>query len=480
MAKKTAAQIRRLEQRAAKRGEEYHYTPPEPESDASEEENENDKDVPQDEKGETTATTNEEEDPQTTKRLEVARKLTEELQEIEENLEVKSKDRRSAKRKAEVIATEDAGMPASELLEWYEANKTTTTTNSSNDKNSVDNPNAPKLKAAAVKLQKELETIEGNEEMKAKDRRSAKRKAEAIASEEAGMSVLELSEWYEKYQKSKPKSKQQQKQENRNKHDPYITFIGQLSYDTTREQLFEHIVTQLKDDHKVLPKDVKIRILSDPKTKKSKGTAFVEVEDPELLYGLLKLHKTHLNGRRINVERSAGGKKNSEARKTKLAQYKKEQDEYFGEVVDSILSEYRKTGELREDELDGGVVALCKRHAGPIVRAAVAKYIEGGGRDMDNPSAYLTFLLTKFAEEGIYEEDENSKPHKPRDAHKSAHKDKRKGPAPSKEESAVKRLKQSSGFAQSGVDMSSSTVGSKGDLSKIFPSAKRGRGRGYM
>lgn len=473
MAKKTAAQIRRLEQRAAKRGEEYHYTPPEPDTDASEEENDDDTNVSQ---KEDPTTTTKEESPQTTKRLEVARKLTKELQDIEENLEVKSKDRRSAKRKAEVIAAEDAGMPASELLEWYEANNTAT----NNDKNSVENPNAPKLKAAAVKLQKELETIEGNEEMKAKDRRSAKRKAEAIASEEAGMPVLELSEWYEKYQKSKPKSKQQQKQENRNKHDPYITFIGQLSYDTTREQLFEHIVTQLKDDHKVLPKDVKIRILSDPKTKKSKGTAFVEVEDPELLYGLLKLHKTHLNGRRINVERSAGGKKNSEARKTKLAQYKKEQDEYFGEQVDGILSEYKKTGELREDELDGGVVALCKRHAGPIVRAAVAKYIEGGGRDMDNPSAYLTFLLTKFAEEGIYEEDENSKPHKPRDAHKSAQKDKRKGPAPSKEESAVKRLKQSSGFAQSGVDMSSSTVGSKGDFSKIFPSAKRGRGRGYM
>ena len=73
--------------------------------------------------------------------------------------------------------------------------------------------------------------------------------------------------------------------------------------------------------------------------------------------------------------------------------------------MESILGEYKETGELREDELDDGVVALCKRHSGPVVRAAVAKYIEGSGRDMDNPSAYLTYLITKFSREGVYDDD---------------------------------------------------------------------------
>ena len=131
--------------------------------------------------------------------------------------------------------------------------------------------------------------------------------------------------------------------------------------------------------------------------------AFCQVDTPELLYALLKLHQTHLNGRRINIERSSGGGK--EKRKEKVTQFRKQQEDYFGQVVDSIFGEYRATGELREDELDAGVLALAKRHAGPIVRAAVAKYIEGGGREMDNPSAYLTYLLTKFAEEGLYDEE---------------------------------------------------------------------------
>jgi len=36
-----------------------------------------------------------------------------------------------------------------------------------------------------------------------------------------------------------------------------------------------------------------------------------------------------------------------------------------------------------QDEDD---ILLCKHHAGPVVHAAVAEYIEKGGRDMNNPS----------------------------------------------------------------------------------------------
>jgi hypothetical protein len=142
---------------------------------------------------------------------------------------------------------------------------------------------------------------------------------------------------------------------------------------------------------------------------------------------ILKLHQTFLKGRRINIERSTGGKRNNESRKLKINQFRKEQKEYFDEVVDNILNEYKKTGELREDELDAGVVALCKRHAGPIVRAAVSKHIEGSGRDMDNPSAYLSFLITKFAVEDLYEEKEGEKREKHNQKPKRKHDEKRGG-----------------------------------------------------
>ena len=49
-----------------------------------------------------------------------------------------------------------------------------------------------KLRAAAVKLKKELAVIQNNDQLKAKERRSQKRKAEAIAAEEAGCSAEEI------------------------------------------------------------------------------------------------------------------------------------------------------------------------------------------------------------------------------------------------------------------------------------------------
>mmetsp|Transcript_68982 Transcript_68982/g.140281 ORF Transcript_68982/g.140281 Transcript_68982/m.140281 type:complete len:228 (+) Transcript_68982:1-684(+) len=219
----------------------------------------------------------------------------------------------------------------------------------------------------------------------------------------------------------------------------------------------------------------------------ARGMAFVEVDDPEFLYALLKLHQTYLKGRRINIERSAGGKKHSETRKSKLENYRKEQSAYFAEVVENILAEYKKTGELREDELDEGVITVCKRHAGPVVQAAVAEYIEKGGKDMNNPSAYLTFLVTKFAIEGIHDVEDTGKTKK-----NSNSNGKRKESSGTTEDQNDKRTKQWKGnseFEKSGVNMSfskqgggfpKSKIGDSKDLSKIFPSSQRGRGRGYM
>ena len=108
----------------------------------------------------------------------------------------------------------------------------------------------------------------------------------------------------------------------------------------------------------------------------------------------------------------------------------------------------------------------------------MAKYIEGSGRDMDNPSAYLTFLVTKFAKEGVYEEKEDGSN---QNKHNQGPRKKRPNNDRSNNNSgggggAAKRLKSSSEFAKAGIDMSNSEGSSK--ISQIFPSARRGRG--YM
>lgn len=480
MGKKSAAQLRRLEKRAAARGEKY--IPPPVEIPISNDEKRNESIEKQDSNTNASNSNNATDGKRKNELKKIAIRLQKELKEIEANTDLVSKDRRSAKRKAEAIAAEHSGMTTAELTAWFETNGSDPT-----DEPVIDDETKRRLDAAR-KLTRQLKTIDEDQDLKSKDRRSAKRKAEAISFEETGMASDELLEWYEK-NKNVDSDKRGKSKGTQRRRDPLIAFFGQLSYETTTDDIMEHICSSLSEDYPAskISKMTKIRLLTDSKTKRSRGMAFVEVDDPEFLYALLKLHQTYLKGRRINVERSAGGGKHSDARKSKLEHYRKEQSAYFAEIVENILAEYKKTGELREDELDEGVVTVCKRHAGPVVQAAVAEYIEKGGRDMNNPSAYLTFLVTKFAKEGIHDVEETGKTKK-----NSKSNGKRKQPYGSEDDKTYKRSKDWHGKSElekSGVDMSTSQPrddaataknAEKKSLSKIFPSSQRGRGRGYM
>jgi RNA recognition motif-containing protein len=359
---------------------------------------------------------------------------------------------------------------------------------------------------AVLQLKNDLAAIESNAELKAKERRSAKRKVEAIAVESCNCSsVEELLQWYETVgkkledkQRSISETEENEKKilsASNKKTIPYILFIGQLSYDTTKEGLFQHIRKQLENDHTVTEKNLKIRMLHDVETKKSRGMAFVEVQsdEPELMYSCLKLHRTFLNGRRLNVERSAGG--GVQTRKMKIQQHRAEQEQYIDTTVNNMLQEYYQRGEIQPTgEIDDGVIQLCKRHSTTVVQASLERYVESNGRDMDNPSAYLSFLLTKLAEEGIYNnrdvdktDQKGTRMKKPTSKKHSNERVKDKYPSNDQGSSQAKKKQKlvtgafkNSEFAKQGVDMSVSETNDK--LLTIFPSLSRGRGRGrgYM
>lgn len=357
-----------------------------------------------------------------------------------------------------------------------------------------DAPNVKKL-AAAKKLTKEIQRIETAEDLKAKERRSAKRKAEAIATEESGCPAEELLEWYKEQGESDDKASTEKKTDDtkddreKGRSIPYILFVGQLSYETTKEELFKHVKEELGDEHKITHETVRIRLLTDAKTKKSRGMAFLETHDPDLMYACLKLHQTNIGDRRINVERSAGGRKDSDSRKAKLKQYREEQDKYLGDVVDKLIAGHKASGEIKENELDEGVVGLCKRHSAATVESTLIRYLETGGRDMDNPSAYFSCLIGKIATEGVMDDNKwnKTKGGDRKGGNKKHHGGgstdrKRKAPPSqtSTENGAVgNKLHKSSEFSKTGVDMSISE-GKGADFKKIFPSMNRGRGRGYM
>lgn len=301
---KSAAQIRRLQARAAARGEKY-VPPPPPEK-----------------KKETDPSENAQADSDDEAKLAAAKKLERALVELESNAgdsggesKLNSKERRSAKRKAEAIAVAESGCATSEeLMEWYESY------GKKSNGGGGSNESRPKKKAkrggdgddddptssmsdddkrryqVARTLHESLAGIEKDDKLNSKERRSAKRKAEAIASEQlqpdgGSSSTEELLAWYETV---RPTSTEKESGK-----VSYNVFIGQLAFNTTKEGLFGHIQSTLGKDL-ITAESCQIRLLTDTKTKRSRGMAFVTLSSGELRYECLKLHLTYLDGRRIN------------------------------------------------------------------------------------------------------------------------------------------------------------------------------------
>lgn len=79
---------------------------------------------------------------------------------------------------------------------------------------------------------------------------------------------------------------------------------------------------------------------------KSRGAAFVEFESNAELYKCLTLHHTMFMGRRINVEKSCGGR-NQNARSMKIRRLRTEQGIAFSEEVDNVLKSYASKGQLK-------------------------------------------------------------------------------------------------------------------------------------
>ncbi|KAI9277487.1 hypothetical protein BY458DRAFT_472326 [Sporodiniella umbellata] len=96
----------------------------------------------------------------------------------------------------------------------------------------------------------------------------------------------------------------------------YIIFVGNLPFNTTKEELEKHFesVETIKST----------RLMTDKATGKPKGFAFMEFENSKELNKALAFHHTFFKKRQINVELTAGGGGNkSGARKEKLLEKNK-------------------------------------------------------------------------------------------------------------------------------------------------------------
>ena len=84
---------------------------------------------------------------------------------------------------------------------------------------------------------------------------------------------------------------------------------------------------------------------------RSRGAAFVEFVDLADEIKCLGLHHAKLQGRRINVERTCGGR-NAEARAMKIKHIREEQKIALSESIDNIMKKYEQLGTFKMREIN--------------------------------------------------------------------------------------------------------------------------------
>ena len=122
---------------------------------------------------------------------------------------------------------------------------------------------------------------------------------------------------------------------------PYVLFVGNLSYDVTAAEIEEHLRSVA-----ALEGPVKVRLRTDPHTKRCLGVAFVEVEGTRELHQCIAAgHHSNLHGRVINVEKSCGGR-NKKQRGEKIASKRTEQQRRTQEAINTVLVQFEQKGVL--------------------------------------------------------------------------------------------------------------------------------------
>nr|XP_006824018.1 PREDICTED: uncharacterized RNA-binding protein C365.04c-like isoform X1 [Saccoglossus kowalevskii] len=92
------------------------------------------------------------------------------------------------------------------------------------------------------------------------------------------------------------------------KSKPNVLFIGNLPYNTTKEEIMEHF-------KKAGGSVTDVRLITDKNTGQSRGFGYVDFDNFESVRKGLKLHHSRIFGRKINVEMTVPGRGRSENRK---------------------------------------------------------------------------------------------------------------------------------------------------------------------
>ncbi|KAH9257847.1 hypothetical protein BASA81_003866 [Batrachochytrium salamandrivorans] len=154
--------------------------------------------------------------------------------------------------------------------------------------------------------------------------------------------------------KAKVEEVQEVEEEGDKKDEKYsrlILFVGQIPFEATEQDLEKHFMEH--GAGKVI-----VRLLTDKATGKSKGLAFVDFTSPQQLVCGLRVHRTRIMGRAINVERTVGGGGNNVNRKEKLVQLRDAQGTKVKKQVEALIDDciVQSQGQLSKTDLDDLVI----------------------------------------------------------------------------------------------------------------------------
>ncbi|KAK9450944.1 uncharacterized protein V1518DRAFT_412131 [Limtongia smithiae] len=168
---------------------------------------------------------------------------------------------------------------------------------------------AEKKEKARMAAEKKAEAEKTNEEEERKKFEESEKAAEAIKTKRK---ISEVDEGNEDAATTTTEENSTKKKRKTGYKPRFILFIGNLPYAATTESLSKHLAASKPDE---------IRLATDKATKKVKGYAFAEFtgDDASIRMNVcLRLHHTELNGRKINVELTAGGGGSGANRQAKL------------------------------------------------------------------------------------------------------------------------------------------------------------------
>ncbi|KAG7401766.1 hypothetical protein PHYBOEH_011055 [Phytophthora boehmeriae] len=255
----------------------------------------------------------------------------------------------------------------------------------------------PTKTEANSKQQQRQETAAPSDGLNAQQRRLLKRQANRKAQgieEVPPEDAKKENETKDAKKKRKRSSKQQEQDEGqpeaKRKSIHLTLFVGQLPFRATEEMVRRHFAEA---------GDIKLRMLTDKKTKKFKGTAFIEVKDSKALGAALSRHHTLLQGRRINVEMTAsGGGNKSENRRNKLSLLRKKQSNVQVEKTKALIQKHIDGPEykLQQEDVDDRMIDFLSWFDYETAKKALDEYNRCVSDRVQNRKAFFMGILKRF------------------------------------------------------------------------------------